>query len=193
MISLPLVLLGSVLMGPAFAEEPTDPMSRAGHEVEEPDEVEDDGVGVPPMGDPPSPDEVAARTEQLSTELRCPVCQGLSVAASPSEAARAMRDRIEDLVARGYTDEQIASYFVDRYVTWVLLEPPRQGLNWVLWLGPAALVVGGALMVSRRRNNAELPVTPQSGAAPGAADDPWRAAALAEIDGDSKATPGRRP
>lgn len=148
-------------------------------------EAADAGLGAPPLGDPPSPAEVNRRTQALAGELRCPVCQGLSVAASPSEGARAMRDRIEGLVAQGYTDEQIVDYFVDRYGTWILLEPPKEGLKWFLWIGPVALVAAGGLGLLARGRRREVVPTPT--AAPDAPkvgpDDPYRARALAELDG----------
>lgn len=149
------------------------------------EEAADLGLGEPPLGDVPDADERSRRTMALSSQLRCPVCQGLSVAASPSEGARAMRDRIEGLVGQGYTDEQIVDYFVDRYGTWILLEPPKQGLKWLLWAAPAGVLVIGLGAVLARRRAAPAPTAPATPAAPAApaTDDPYRAAALAEIDG----------
>ena len=117
---------------------------------EEPPEAADPPVSEPPLLDPPAAEVVQERTNALSTQLRCPVCQGLSVAASPSEAARAMRSRIEDLVAQGYTDEQVTDYFVGRYGTWVLLDPPKEGVTLGLWLGPLAVVLGGLGVIALR-------------------------------------------
>lgn len=111
--------------------------------------AEDAAIGSAPIGAPLSdPAEIEARTLALSHGLRCPVCQGLSVADSSSEAAVAMKDRVRDLVTRGYTDEQITDYFVERYGTWILLEPPRAGVNWLIFAGPAALLVVGGLFVA---------------------------------------------
>lgn len=93
---------------------------------------------------------IATRARNLSQKLRCPVCQGLSVADSQAESAVAMRDRIEEMVREGWTDEEIVAWFVDRYGTWVLLEPPAKGLGWFVWLGPALLFVVGAGIVAVR-------------------------------------------
>lgn len=141
-----------------------------------------DAVGELPLGEPPGEAEAQARTMALADQLRCPVCQGLSVGASPSEAARAMRDRIESLVRAGYTDDQVRDYFVYRYGTWVLLEPPREGLNWVLWAAPAGIIGIGAMAVllsgARRRESQRS----RPAAAPSTAADPYRAAVLAELE-----------
>ncbi len=94
--------------------------------------------------------EVVRRTRHLTAGLRCPVCQGLSAADSQAESAVAMRVRTEDLVRAGYSDEQILAYFVERYGEWVLLEPPRQGLNWLIWLAPLIVLGCGALAVAWR-------------------------------------------
>jgi cytochrome c-type biogenesis protein CcmH len=107
------------------------------------DEESFEGIGAPPFGAPPSAQEARIRADALSDRLRCPVCQGLSVAASPSDAARAMAGRIHELVARGYTDEQVVDYFVDRYGAWVLLEPPMERSTLLLWGGPLLLGLFG--------------------------------------------------
>ncbi len=79
----------------------------------------------------------------LAAELRCPVCQNLSVADSPSEMANQMRDLIREKIQQGESPDQIRTYFVSRYGEWILLAPKRQGFNWVAWLLPfGAILVG---------------------------------------------------
>jgi cytochrome c-type biogenesis protein CcmH len=90
-----------------------------------------------------------ARVQALGKLLRCPMCQGLSIADSGSSAARAQMDRVRELVAEGKTDDEIRAYFVARYGEWALLEPSAQGLNWLVWLGPLALLLLGAWVVAR--------------------------------------------
>jgi len=51
----------------------------------------------------------------IARGLACPVCQGLSVADSPSQLATQMRELILQKVEDGETREQIVQYFVDRY------------------------------------------------------------------------------
>lgn len=104
-------------------------------------------IDDPPLEDPPEDSVAEARTERLSKALRCPVCQGLSVADSPSDAARAMGGRIEELVKLGYTEDQITEYFVDRYGAWVELSPPSEGLHQLLYLAPVLVLIGGLLAV----------------------------------------------
>ena len=93
----------------------------------------------------------AARSDALASELRCPDCQGLSVADSQTASAREIRRQVDELVAAGATDAEVRSHFVDRYGEWILLAPTSP-LAWAipflaLTLGVAALA---AWLVRRR-------------------------------------------
>jgi cytochrome c-type biogenesis protein CcmH len=94
-------------------------------------------------GATPSEEDVQA----IASQLRCVVCQNLSVADSPSEMAGQMRDLIRERLRAGDRPEQVMAYFVQRYGEWVLLAPPARGLNLVLWLAPFAAVVAGLALV----------------------------------------------
>jgi cytochrome c-type biogenesis protein CcmH len=94
----------------------------------------------------------AERVDRITSELRCPVCQGLSVKDSPSETAREMRDLVIQRVSEGKTDAEIEGEFTAAYGDWVLLAPPLVSLNGLVWLVPIlALAVGLALAVRRLR------------------------------------------
>ncbi|MFW6330088.1 MAG: cytochrome c-type biogenesis protein [Gemmatimonadota bacterium] len=89
-----------------------------------------------------------ARATRLADELRCPVCQGLSINDSPSPLAQDMKNLIRAQVAAGASDEDVHEYFMSKYGEWVLLEPKAQGFNLLVYLLPAlGLVAGGALIV----------------------------------------------
>jgi len=87
---------------------------------------------------------VEDQTSSLAAELRCPVCQNLSVADSPSEMANQMRDLVREKLKNGESPDQIRAYFVSRYGEWILLAPKRQGFNWVAWLLPFGAILAGA-------------------------------------------------
>jgi cytochrome c-type biogenesis protein CcmH len=88
-----------------------------------------------------------ARTKEVGALLRCPVCQGLSVADSPAEMAVSMRHQVRDLLAAGYDQEQILSYFERSYGEFVRLRPQLRGVNWLVWLAPALGLLAGAAIV----------------------------------------------
>jgi len=121
----------------------------------------------------------AERAVAIAEGLRCPVCQGLSAAASQAESAVAMRTRAQDLVELGYSDEQILAFFVSRYGEWVLLEPPRAGRHWLIWAGPLALLSLGALVVAWRMT--AVRAAPAPAPAP-AGQDPFERRVLDELD-----------
>ena len=85
--------------------------------------------------------------QAIASQLRCVVCQNLSVADSPSEMAHQMRDLIRERLAAGDRPDAVKAYFVQRYGEWVLLAPPARGLNLVLWLAPFGAVAGGLVLV----------------------------------------------
>ena len=99
------------------------------------------------------------RVDRISAELRCPVCQGLSVQDSPSETARSMRALVARRVAEGRTDDEIRAEFVRSYGDWILLSPPLLSVSGLIWLAPlAAIVLGAAFAWSRARAPATQPV-----------------------------------
>ena len=97
--------------------------------------------------------DIEDRTREIATELRCVVCQNLSVADSPSEMAQQMRAIVREQVQAGKTPEQIKEFFVSKYGEWVLLKPKTTGFSALLWVLPyAALLLGivAALWFIRR-------------------------------------------
>ena len=63
-----------------------------------------------------------------------------------------MRAEARSLLSQGYTREQVAGYFEQRYGEFVLLEPRARGLNLIVWAAPAGIVlIGGLLVVVRLR------------------------------------------
>lgn len=93
------------------------------------------------------PDRPSTRQEQadaIASSLRCPVCQNLSVADSPSRLAADMRRDIATDLRAGKSPAVIRGEFVAAYGEWVLLSPPKRGINLVAWIAPAVLILAGA-------------------------------------------------
>lgn len=100
----------------------------------------------------PRPETAEERVARIAAELRCPVCQGLSVNDSPSESAREMRRVVERGVAEGRTDDEIRDRFRSAYGDWILLAPPTDDARGLVWLVPlVAIAAGIALVLSRLR------------------------------------------
>lgn len=122
---------------------------------------------------------IEKRARAIEEQLRCPVCQALSVADSDSDAARAMRGRIHELVAQGYSDAQIIDYFVDRYGEWIRLSPSATGSHWIVWAAPIMAVLLGAAVVAGRVRGG--PGANSSSAEEDDVLDPYRAQVLVEL------------
>ena len=92
-------------------------------------------------------EEFKARFRELSNELRCPTCQGLSVKDSEAGFSNSIKDKIRELMKHKKSDKEIREYFIERYGEWILRAPPKQGFNLVLWILPGAGIVIGLLWV----------------------------------------------
>ncbi|HKX04541.1 MAG TPA: cytochrome c-type biogenesis protein CcmH, partial [Methylomirabilota bacterium] len=98
---------------------------------------------------------------EVAAQLRCVVCQSLSVADSPSETAHQMKDIIRERLAAGETPDQVRAYFVEKYGTWILLSPPRQGFNLLVWVVPfVGLGLGLVLVLIVVRRWSRRPTAP---------------------------------
>lgn len=125
---------------------------------------------------PLSPEQ-EARVQHLAKELRCAVCQGLSIADSPAAMARSQLGMVRELVSQGKSDSEIRQYFVARYGEWVLLEPPARGVAWLAWALPIAFVLGGVGLVVWLATRGSRPPPPPLAAANAKEDaDPYLAA-----------------
>ena len=98
------------------------------------------------------------RVDRIAGELRCPVCQGLSVEDSPSDTARSMKALVATRVAEGRTDEEIRAEFQRSYGDWILLSPPLLSGSGLVWLAPIAVVIAGALFAIDRTRVPAVPV-----------------------------------
>lgn len=92
--------------------------------------------------------ELNPRVFEIAGKLRCPVCISESVAQSDSGTSREMRQLISDKLAAGESEAEIFAFFVERYGDWILLEPPRRGYYWVVWLAPVVVGLGLAALVA---------------------------------------------
>ena len=125
------------------------------------------GVTVAAWGAGSPSSDLEDRVRAVASELRCVVCQNLSVADSPSDLAKEMRNLVRELLQQGKTREEIQAYFVSRYGEYVLLAPPKRGFNLLVWGLPFLALAAGAwgiYLVTRRwmaqREESEQPMDP---------------------------------
>jgi cytochrome c-type biogenesis protein CcmH len=94
-----------------------------------------------------------ARTAVVAAQLRCPVCQGLSIQDSPSELSQQMKAVVKDQLRAGKSPDEVKAYFVSKYGEWILLEPKPTGFNILVYALPVLLVALGlgVIFVSVRK------------------------------------------
>ncbi len=106
-----------------------------------------------PAGAPLTGETLETQTEEISSLMRCPVCQGLSVADSPTPLASAMKNEVREMLASGFSREQVLEYFEQSYGEFILLAPHARGFNLTVWLAPLALLVLGLVLILRRQRS----------------------------------------
>ena len=100
---------------------------------------------------------IEKRMVDISSELRCLVCQNESLSGSHAELANDLRREIRTLIKDGKSDSEIMDFMTNRYGDFVRYRPPLKGTTLLLWFGPVLLFVGGLaglVLYLRRRNNA---------------------------------------
>ncbi len=101
------------------------------------------------------PDEILAdsameqRARQISTGLRCLVCQNQSIDDSDAPLARDLRLLVRERLTAGDSDGAAIEFVVARYGDFVLLKPPFNVATLMLWISPLLLLLGGAWMALR--------------------------------------------
>ena len=124
------IALALVLAAPALADSSLPPSYWANRQL--PDERQE------------------AKAQALMAELRCLVCQGQSIADSDAELAGDMRDLVRRRIAAGEKPDQIRSWLIDRYGSWVSYRPTSEPSAWPLWAAPILLIGLGGLLAAKR-------------------------------------------
>lgn len=91
----------------------------------------------------PSDDEVNA----IARQLYCPVCENIPLDVCPTTACHQWRELIRQMLAEGKSPAEIKQYFVDYYGARVLSEPPRTGINWLVYVVPPVAFLAGATLL----------------------------------------------
>ncbi|MHB8912826.1 MAG: cytochrome c-type biogenesis protein [Lysobacter sp.] len=88
------------------------------------------------------------RFHALVSELRCVMCQNQSLADSNAQIAVDLRREVLALMRAGKTDAQVKDFLVARYGEFVLYRPQVESTTWLLWFGPALLLLAGGFVIA---------------------------------------------
>jgi cytochrome c-type biogenesis protein CcmH len=104
----------------------------------------------------------AERVQHIASQLRCPLCQGETVADSNALISQDIRALVQQRVAAGQSDSQIIGYVVHQYPG-TLLKPPATGVGLIVWALPVVVFVaalgGLTLAFLRWRSRTGITVT----------------------------------
>ena len=83
------------------------------------------------------------RARNLSSNIRCLVCQNENIDSSESEFAKDLRLFIRDQLVKGHTDDEIEKFLVSKYGAYILFKPEFASYNIFLYLfGPFVFIFG---------------------------------------------------
>ena len=88
------------------------------------------------------------RFRALTEQLRCVMCQNQSLADSNAQIAVDLRREVLALMRAGKSDAQVKEFLVARYGEFVLYRPQVEASTWLLWFGPALLLLGGGFVIA---------------------------------------------
>jgi cytochrome c-type biogenesis protein CcmH len=106
-----------------------------------------------------------ARAVAIGATLRCLVCQNESIEDSNADLAHDIRVLLRERLAAGDSDDTARQAIVARYGMFVLLKPPLLPATYILWFGPAAMLLlglAGLVFWLRRRPAATASAAPLS-------------------------------
>lgn len=88
------------------------------------------------------------RFHALVSELRCVMCQNQSLADSNAQIAVDLRREVLELMRQGKDNGEIKEFLVARYGEFVLYRPQVESKTWLLWFGPALVLLAGGFVVA---------------------------------------------
>ena len=128
----------------------------------------------------PLPPVTDDQINEVARQLYCPVCENITLEVCSTTACGQWRDLIKEKISQGWTTEQIKEYFVNQYGDRVLAEPPKRGLNWLVYLLPPAVILAALFLLVRAMRQMKKPARVSTPAAT-LPDDPYLASVEEEL------------
>ena len=87
------------------------------------------------------------KTNKITKNLRCLICQGQSVYDSDSEFANSLKIVVNQKLREGLSEDQIYEYFKNKYGEWILYDPGLNKNTYILWLLPILIFLVGCAII----------------------------------------------
>lgn len=100
------------------------------------------------------------RYQHFSKILRCPMCQNQNLSGSDAGIAADLRKTLYRLIGEDKTDQEIIDFMQARYGNFILYDPPMNRATFLLWFGPAVLLLAGVYIA---RKITQRPVVANAG------------------------------
>ena len=113
--------------------------------------IAQDSTPTPPADEPR--EVTADDVNAVAKEVYCPVCESTPLDVCQTQACADWRDVIREKLENGESKQEVFNYFAEQYGDRVLATPPREGVNWLLWIMPIAAVLVGGFFFSRFMQN----------------------------------------
>lgn len=97
----------------------------------------------------PQPTVTDDMVNAVAKQLYCPICENVPLDVCPSEVCGQWRESIRQKLAGGWSEEEIKDHFVQQYGERILAEPPRRGLNWLIYVLPVVILLCGIFIFFR--------------------------------------------
>jgi cytochrome c-type biogenesis protein CcmH len=91
------------------------------------------------------------RAREISSGLRCLVCQNQSIDDSDATVAKDLRILIREQLQNNKTDTEVMEFVVARYGEFVLLKPRFNASTLLLWTAPFLILVAGFALAFRKK------------------------------------------
>ena len=113
--------------------------------------IAQDSTPTPPADE--SREVTADDVNDVAKEVYCPVCESTPLDVCQTQACSDWREVIRQKLENGESKQEVFNYFAEQYGDRVLATPPREGVNWLLWIMPVAAVLVGGFFFSRFMKN----------------------------------------
>jgi cytochrome c-type biogenesis protein CcmH len=120
------------------------------------------------------------QVNEVAGQLYCPVCENITLEVCATTACAQWRALIEEKLGQGWTPDQIKQYFVDQYGDRVLAEPPKRGLNWLVYFLPPLMIAAALVYLLRAMKQMKKPAVVPTQAVE-ETDDPYLASVEEEL------------
>ena len=135
---------------------------------------------------PPALADEASEYGKAASTILCDCgCHPQSVADCTCGRAAEMRSEVLTMVQGGMTGDAVIASYVERYGDKIRIAPTASGFNLLAWLGPLALLLGGACGVTwlvRRLSRSAASAAADAAAPVPAADDAYLARLRREVE-----------